>query len=308
MPPPLVTVIIPCYNYGHLIQETLQSVLKQTYANWECLVIDDGSTDNTADVVKRYSLKDKRIKLITQRNGGQSNARNNGLKHAVGKYVQFLDADDLLQDDKLRNQVAYLESNPDVAVVYTEIRYFETDAPEQLLLSRDGKNQNPFPYMSGKGHAILDYFLYQNPIELGALLFRKEVIDRVGYFDETIKGVEDWDLCFRIAACNYNFHFLKQAQSSILMRYHAESFSTSSEKMTIAFNKLKQKMLSIIIVNDLLTSLSDRDRALKYFAKHMRTLLEGKKFIRGFYQLLQLINKTGQVRFYTLLYLREVKF
>ncbi|RYX81126.1 glycosyltransferase family 2 protein, partial [bacterium] len=92
----LVTIITPCYNYGKFLAEALDSLLLQTYSNWECIIVNDGSIDNTDEVALQYTAKDQRFKYINQKNGGLPNARNSALKIAQGKYIQLLDADDLL--------------------------------------------------------------------------------------------------------------------------------------------------------------------------------------------------------------------
>src|SRR5262245_27160374 len=127
MSSPLVTVIIPTFNYGSLIAYTLESLLDQEYRNWECLVVDDGSKHDTAPVVNGYRNRDKRIAYVYQRHGGPGKARNNGLSQARGKYVQFLDADDLIESGKLQCHVRYLENNPEIDIVYGGARYFRTD-------------------------------------------------------------------------------------------------------------------------------------------------------------------------------------
>src|ERR1044072_5699082 len=105
----MVSVIVPSYNYGHFIGATLESLQAQTLSNWECIVIDDGSTDDTAEVVARFMKTDARIKFVRQSNRRQAAARNNGFAQMSGKYVQFLDADDQLQSKKFERQVEYLE-------------------------------------------------------------------------------------------------------------------------------------------------------------------------------------------------------
>jgi len=112
---PIVSIITPAYNAEKYIAEAINSVLHQTYTNWKLLIIDDGSTDSTANIVKSFS--DARILLIQQENGGVSSARNKGLTLAKGKYITFLDADDILPLNSLKARVQFLEENPNVEVV-----------------------------------------------------------------------------------------------------------------------------------------------------------------------------------------------
>src|SRR5262245_6278913 len=114
--PPLVSIIVPTYNYGHLISETLACLQSQSYENWEALVVDDGSTDNTAAVVAAAAASDPRIHYFKQENQKQAAARNRGLSHSQGSYVQFLDSDDLLERRKLELHIKFLEQHPDIDI------------------------------------------------------------------------------------------------------------------------------------------------------------------------------------------------
>lgn len=121
---PLVSVIITCYNQAHLIRRAINSVLSQTYTNWECLIIDDGSTDNSASIVSQYCQQDSRLKQILQPNQGVSAARNNGFKEVKGELIQFLDGDDWLLTDKIEKQVSFLNANPHIDVCYCNHQYY----------------------------------------------------------------------------------------------------------------------------------------------------------------------------------------
>src|SRR5215210_6468575 len=104
---PLVSVVVPTYNYGRFIGETLDSLRAQTYDEWECVVVDDGSTDDTEGVVARVSAADARVRYVRQANQRQAVAKNTGLAESCGRYVQFLDADDLLEPRKFERQVEF---------------------------------------------------------------------------------------------------------------------------------------------------------------------------------------------------------
>src|SRR5688500_7922397 len=117
-PVPLVSVVVPTYNYARFIGETFDSLRAQTYADWECVVVDDGSTDDTVEVVARWRERDPRIRYLRQPNQRQAAAKNTGLKEARGRYIQFLDADDLVEPRKLERQVEFLEATPSADIVY----------------------------------------------------------------------------------------------------------------------------------------------------------------------------------------------
>lgn len=125
----LVSIITPCYNGAKYIRETINSVRAQTYANWEMLVIDDGSTDNSAEIVREYSAKDKRIRLVRQENAGSAAARNNGIRQCSGQYIALLDADDLWKPEFLEKQIAFMKKKQAVCVFCSYERVNEQSRP-----------------------------------------------------------------------------------------------------------------------------------------------------------------------------------
>ena len=120
----LISIIIPCYNQVAFLPETLQSVLDQSYEHWECIIVNDGSLDNTEEVALEWCQKDSRFNYLKKENGGLSSARNAGLKIAKGEYIQFLDSDDILEKDKLLQQSSFFQTNIDIIV--SGYRYFES--------------------------------------------------------------------------------------------------------------------------------------------------------------------------------------
>lgn len=112
----LVSIITPCYNGSKYVAETIESVLAQTYQNWEMLIVDDGSKDNSAEIIRNYAEKDTRIRLIQQPNGGSANARNHGIREAQGQYIALLDADDLWKPDFLAEQIAFMKEKNTLCV------------------------------------------------------------------------------------------------------------------------------------------------------------------------------------------------
>ena len=120
----LISVIVPCYNQAHFLDETLNSILNQSYTNWECIIVNDGSPDNTENIAKKWMKKDQRFKYISKENGGLSSARNHGLKVAKGDFIQFLDSDDLLSFDKFKKSINAFK-NQDAAIVITNFIRFK---------------------------------------------------------------------------------------------------------------------------------------------------------------------------------------
>lgn len=119
-----VSVITPAYNASRLIRETIESVIAQTYTDWEMIIVDDGSKDNTAEIVRSYAEKDSRIILIQQQNGGSSSARNNGLRHATGRYIALLDADDLWDSNFLEEMIRFMKEK-NALVAHSSLRFID---------------------------------------------------------------------------------------------------------------------------------------------------------------------------------------
>lgn len=184
----LVSVIIPTYNRAAFIGASIRSVLEQTYSNLELIVVDDGSTDDTDSVVAAYS--DPRFRYVRQPNRGRSNARNHALSLAKGKFITFLDSDDMYLPDKVQSQVNYLRSHPGTGMVYTSAHCVD-DQGEML----------PNKYLASVSGLIYESIAFFTPvtITLPTVMTYKEVFDHVGGFDEKMYRFEDTDMWRRIS-------------------------------------------------------------------------------------------------------------
>jgi glycosyltransferase involved in cell wall biosynthesis len=183
----LVSVVIPCYNQAHFLGEAIESVLAQGYTNFEVIVVDDGSTDDTEVVASRYAAKDLRVRLIGQHNTGLAGARNRGLAEASGEYVVFLDSDDRLVAGALEVGVRELGAHPGCAFVSGICRKITADGSvvsewEQFRVRDD-------PYLE---------LLRSCPIYVPAVMYRRSVFEAVGDFDQSYRAAEDYDLYYRI--------------------------------------------------------------------------------------------------------------
>lgn len=187
---PRVSVIIPTYNRADLLAEAIDSVLGQSFQDFELLAVDDGSTDNTAELVASYGPP---VRYIYQENRGQGAARNAGLQTARGEYVAFLDSDDLWEPKKLALQVATLDEKRECSLVYSDAYFFDGKTRQrQYLFSRLCR-----PY---EGHVARE-LLHCNFIASPTPLLRRSVFELVGGFDERRPQLgEDWDLWLRVAA------------------------------------------------------------------------------------------------------------
>jgi glycosyltransferase involved in cell wall biosynthesis len=250
MDQPLVSVIVPTYNYGRFIGQTLESVQAQTYGNWECIVVDDGSTDDTPEVVGRYVREDGRFKYLRQRNQRQGAAKNNGIQNSVGKYFQFLDADDLIEPKKLERQAEFLDKHPDVDIVYGSVRFFSTENLDQRLHSMWGANRPWMPGLSGEGKDILMALTRANIMAVNSPLVRRSVIEKVGLFDEKLPPAEDWDYWIRCAAAGMRFTYEDFEGTLALVRSHPLSSSKDNRSWLSASLLLRMKVPRTIADQD----------------------------------------------------------
>jgi glycosyltransferase involved in cell wall biosynthesis len=256
----LVSIIIPAYNYGRFILETLESVRSQTFTDFECLVIDNGSTDNTKEIIGEI-LTDKRFKYFYQENKGVSAARNRGLREAKGKYVQFLDADDLIQRQKLEQSVNFLESNSSTHLVYSDMRYFRDGKSEELYMNYNCSREDQRPwmkYVSGSGKEMMQLFLKGNNMVISSPVFRAELTGEIGYMDESIGHNEDWDFWLRIVLAGKEFHFLDAPGSMTLVRIHKSSASLNVFKMQVGGLLVLMKNSEAIVKSGLKSLLDQR--------------------------------------------------
>ncbi len=227
--PPLVSVVVPAYNYAHFLGETLASVRAQSLADWECVIVDDGSTDDTWEVALREGRADRRIRYVRQSNRGLSGARNRGLRATSGRYVQLLDADDALEPRKLERQVEYLETHAATDLVYGNVRYFDAQNGERSrgLFSDD----EWMPMVSGSGERLLRPLLAANIMVVNAPLVRRSLVDRVGWFDESLTSLEDWDYWLRCAIAGAHFEYFDEEGTLALVRTHRGSMSQNRQAM-----------------------------------------------------------------------------
>lgn len=192
-----VSIIIPSFNRESLIGETLDSVLNQSYQNWECIIVDDGSTDNTKEVIFSYLLKDNRLKYYDRPNNyksGGAGARNFGFDIAKGEYIQFLDSDDLLHPQKLEIQINSLEKNRQANYSVCENLVFK-DNPSNGLNSW-------FNSKSDSNERLYTYVIKKLGIQTASPIFRRRFLEEIksdsGLFDQDLLQSQEWELYCRI--------------------------------------------------------------------------------------------------------------
>jgi len=187
MPNPKVSVVIPCYNGQRFIKESIESVISQTYRELEIIVVDDGSTDQTAKIV--VSIGDSRIKCLYTENKGVSSARNYGIKNSSGEFIALLDYDDLWLPGKIEEQVREIERSPDIALVYS--LFYVIDSLGKTIVQSSMVNSKDI---------LEDLLVIGNVIgPPSGTLIRNKIFNDIGGFDPKISTAADWDLWIRIA-------------------------------------------------------------------------------------------------------------
>lgn len=210
-----MSVVIPCYNHARYLNDAIESVLMQSYARIEILVVDDGSTDNTAEVVARYI----QVQYVHQPNLGLAEARNTGLRKSHGEYIAFLDADDLFYTDALMAGIQCFDKHHSSAFVYGGFS-FVTD---KLLFIKAR-----FPNPSNANHIA---FLRTNQIGTpGAVLYRRQILELLNGFDTSVPACADYDLYLRITKC----HKIA-CHNGMVVKYrrHADNMSNNHKRMLL---------------------------------------------------------------------------
>ncbi len=206
---PLVTVVTPSFNQGHFIRATIESVLSQDYPNVEYIIMDGGSTDQTAAIVGEYS---SRVRFISERDRGQSHAINKGFKLASGSIVAWLNSDDIFLPGAISAAANAFTEKPDAGAVYGE----------GFLIDREGKITSRFPHTEPLNLWRLvylsDYILQQT------VFFRKEAVEAVGYLDEDLHYVMDWDLLIRLGK-RYPLEYIPNEMGCLREYAEAKSFA-----------------------------------------------------------------------------------
>jgi len=217
-----VSIITPIYNSERFIKQTVDSVLQQSYANFEFIIIDDHSQDSSSDIINSY--KDKRINIIRlKENVGAGAARNEGIKRAVGRYIAFLDSDDMWLPEKLEKQIKVFQASNETAMLYTRFRTIEGEIISNRIF--------PENRMYKSGNMFKSIYL-RNLIACSSVMVKRSVLDQVGLFntDPNLIAIEDADLWLRIAL-KYNIKCTDDLPL-LIYRIHSQSISQGFKQRT----------------------------------------------------------------------------
>ncbi|MBW4490172.1 MAG: glycosyltransferase family 2 protein [Trichocoleus desertorum ATA4-8-CV12] len=225
---PKVSVIIPAYNAMDYLPQAVESVLRQTFASFEILIVDDGSSDEIKQWAAQIQTIEPRLQLITQTNQGVSAARNQGISLAKGEYIAFLDADDFWERTKLEKQVAHLENNASVGLVDTWI----------ALTNEQGEPSGKVTISEAEGN-VWRQIIQSNLLSCGSTpLVRRCCFDMAGEFDRSLRFGEDWDMWVRIAA-HYTFAVVKEPL--VFYRQHSKNTSKRFDEILPDLAKVVEK-------------------------------------------------------------------
>jgi glycosyltransferase involved in cell wall biosynthesis len=249
----LVSIIIPCYNAERWIAEAIDSALSQTYSSLEVIVIDDGSTDHSLEIIKGYG---DRIRWETGVNQGQSVARNRGFSLSNGKYIQWLDADDYILPEKLENQVSYLEESED-DIIYGDWRYQYHEINGYTRLG----NVN----VPGYHKDILDALLSGVALTVMNCLVKRKIVERLNGYDEKLRAGEDVDFWIRAAISGAKFVY-QPGCYSVYRTYGNSTVSTQNKKrLCNSFEIILEKSFNLLLSNNNLNKTSKKSLAKGHF-------------------------------------------
>lgn len=209
-----ITVVIPAYNAAQYLPEAIESVLSQTFADFEAFIIDDGSTDNTAEVARLYVERDSRFKYFSQANQGVSASRNQGIKLAKAELIAFLDADDQWLPNKLETHVKHFDSSPDLGISFGQVEFMLSTGQPTGVTSR-----------SRLSKIEPKHLYYENLIvNPSNAVIRRKALEQVGYFNQDLITMEDLELFLRIICSGWKVEGIDQ----VLTRYRTTQTGLSS--------------------------------------------------------------------------------
>ncbi|WP_396186003.1 glycosyltransferase family 2 protein [Flavobacterium sp.] len=247
---PKVSIIVPCYNQAQYLDESLQSLLDQTYTDWECFIVNDGSPDNTEEVARKWEAKDPRFIYLYKENGGVSSARNLGIQNVKTAFILTLDADDKFEATFLEKAMKVMVNDPEIGIVSSWGRFFNNDKQLQVYKSI--------------GKTTID-FLFHNAAN-GSLLFRKECWEKVNGYDENPEnGYEDWEFYLRVCALGWKVQIIEEVLFFYRLNIGSRSAGMSRKhNATQKYIYLKNKAIYCTYYEDLIDQLlkvSDMEKA-----------------------------------------------
>ncbi len=283
--PPAVSVLIPSYNLAHLIGRTIESVIAQTFTDWEMIIEDDGSADHSVDLIRKYVDGDERIRLVAKHaNEGQNQTTNNLVKRAAGRYVCLLPADDTIAADKLEKQVAYLDAHPECGIVFSWPRFAN-------------QHGDPIKYDSigiediGNDDRLgwRKRFQQGNCLFIATSMYRRSLHAELGYFDNDLTILADLEWYVRITA-SHDLHVIQEPLATITMRDNLANLSSPTpatlEKTCDQQDIIRERHWPV-----------DRSKTKYLFATPFYEMKGFSPYIRSLFQTVYALARHTQVEF-----------
>ncbi|MFD2743032.1 MULTISPECIES: glycosyltransferase family 2 protein [Sphingobacterium] len=277
---PVFSIIIPCYNQAAFLEDAIQSLIYQALESWECLIIDDGSPDDTARIAQKWVERDSRIKLFRKENGGLSSARNLGLKYAVGKYIQFLDCDDILKPEKL--EFAYTEHKQGMQLVVSNFELLKNQIVQKV------KHNLGQQYLSYDSILVEWDDTFNIPIHCAT--FSRDIIENLK-FDENVGAGEDWMFWLQVFKRSPRSKYIDKFL--VYYRIHSSSITADMNLMVqqklatalIIYNSLDAHYREIFFKRFALEALNRRETLYESYRKNDRSIRKKiKNTFRGFFR------------------------
>jgi len=221
---PEISVIVPCFNQAEYLKDSIGSILAQTFEDWECIIINDGSTDNTEEIALAYCSKDNRFVYVKKENGGPSSSKNLGIRQSKGNYIQFLDADDVIDKNKFEKQLALLKNTSNIALSYCD--YFTSKDSD---LSEECPERYVNPKFNSKNYLLelIRNWELNLSIPCHCYLFKSSIFKENNiFFDEKLMNHEDWDCWMSIFSLNPKVYFIDQILATYRIRQNSACYDT----------------------------------------------------------------------------------
>lgn len=269
----LVSIIMPAYNAALYLEDSIKSVLNQTYKHWELLIIDDGSTDETLGIARQYSLKDSRIRVFNQENRGIGAARNVGIRASGGAWIAFLDSDDLWVETKLERQLEVGDKYSDVDVIYTN---------GSIFFNNDLSSLHLYETISGRFTNKEMYLLELNTniLPVLSILVKRSLINKVGLQDEDYRYGEDWDHWLRMARGGAVFFGLEE--KLFYYRRHSNNISANTLEIQMSGVRVLLKNIDLALVSkrEALNLIGGKINTLILHLVQINKIAEASAFLR----------------------------
>ena len=278
---PKVSVVTPAYNAENTIAESIQSVINQTFSDFDMIIIDDGSTDRTAEIIK--SIEDSRIRYIYQDNAERAAARNLGIQNAKGRYIAFLDADDFWVEDKLEKQITLFRKNPELGLVYSDLYLFDDQSKE--IITKYSNIRKLY-----KGRVALREMLTENFIQSPTPIVRREVFEQVGNFDVCLVPREDIEMWVRIVA-RYPIDYVNKPLAMYRIHKNSTTWKNKPELLFDRTIKMLDKIHNLNYVNEIISPMEMQKYRARVFYDYSLAMMSHSNYYSAIRNFWESINK-----------------